>query len=96
MDKVKSFFDYIKVVLKDVLEKYVVQKFFHGTLGGIKGWFTKHVLKYFNKKVLDPSIDYLKRQYRKLKNKKKSKDHIEAIKGAEDEDSLSDSFHNLP
>ena len=96
MDKLKSFFDYIKTVVNDKIKKYVVEKFFYGSLSGIKGFLAKIGLKYLANNIIGPSIDYVKRKYRKLVNKIKSKKQIKDIKEAKDEDTLADRFRDLP
>ena len=69
MDNIKNTFEQIKVAVIGIVKKYVIKKFFNGALSGVKGFFTKVLLKYVNKKVIKPSVNYLKRKYRKFINK---------------------------
>lgn len=96
MDKLKNFFDYIKVTMKDVLTKYVAQEFFKGKIAGFKGWIATVVLKKLNTEIINPLVDYLKRQVRKMINKKKASSKVEEIKNAQGTDELSDRFRDLP
>lgn len=96
MDKIKSFFEFLKLVINDKFKKYIVEKLFIGSLKGIKGFFVNFVIKKITKELINPSIDYLKRQYRKMITNIKNKKRIEEIKGAKDEDSLANEFRDLP
>lgn len=96
MDKIKSFFEFLKIIIGDKFKKYIIQKFFNGALGGIKGFIVNIFLKKFVKNILNPLIDYIKRKYRKIVTTIKNKQKIKDIKGAKDEDTLADEFRDLP
>lgn len=96
MDKIKKFFEFLKIYVNDNIKKYIIQKFFIGGLKGIKGFVANIIIKKLAKNVINPSIDYLKRKYRKMITTLKNKKKVEEIKGAKDEDSLADEFRDLP